>query len=127
MNWKEIVDKTNLAQAGEEKGYRDEFLNKAIVDVVQRGNDINVIVYVVPGVNPYAIVGAVKKTCIDIFGHKRSEQIEPIFYPKGVGIHTGWGDDTYDSFCLVVKHPLSLRYTLQLLRDEFTNRLYFHL
>lgn len=127
MNWKEFTEKHKILQPGEEPGFRDEFLNKVVVDVVQRDVDFNIIVYLMPGEPPGKIGPAVQKTCIDVFGHKKSELIDPIFYPQGVGIEAGPDRGTFDSFCIVISPPLTLRYTLGGLKDEFTRRLWHHL
>ena len=127
MNWKEFTEKHNLLQPGLEPGYRNEFLNSVVVDVVQRGSDYNVIIYVMPGEPPSRVEPAIKKSCIDIFGHRLPEGIETVFYPKGLGLEVGADRGQFDSFCIVLKHPLTLKHTLDSLKVEFTTRLWEHL
>lgn len=119
---------------------RNNFLKSVVIDVCKRDREegtfnIDCIFYVMQGVRPESVEGAIKKACIDVFGHKPDPNefelafINP-YLDNGKKISfevMGNPDSVTFSFVATVKHPRSLYYTIEGLTETLTNRLNFHL
>lgn len=130
-DYDEVKQKLSISpgeSAKDEFGFRDNDLKIAIVDVVYRNNkDLNIIVYVQPGVNPASIDPAIRKTCIDLFGHIKPDYIDTVFYSgDSIGLQVDGMVGQFDSFCITINYPKSAYFKIEKLKSDFTKRLHHH-
>lgn len=124
----EINKQKRIAKLAHELGVRNAQVNELLVDVAKRDGDINIIVYVMPGIDPRKAQLPIQKACVDVFGPDPGNDIDPVFYPKEKTPPVIAGDQRgqFDSFCIVISPPTSKMYSVEGLQEDFTRRLYQH-
>jgi hypothetical protein len=120
-------DEAAVRSAQEVKAVRDIDLKGLIIDVAERDDEKNILVYIPPNKNPKKYEDMIKMACIDVFGHDPGDKIECLFYKKDRQIGLGTDLKPCDSFCIIIKSPLSMYHSLETVKDEFTRRLFKHL
>lgn len=120
------------------EGVRDIDIGAALIDVTKRESDrnghfdIDVTVHVRPGENPRPLEKAAQLACVDIFGDRHPSDLDiELFYHDGNRTGVGFEFDGSPqspnvSFGFKVKHPKSVLYNLDRLKETFTTRFKFH-
>ena len=119
------------------EAFRDIDVKEIVIDVVKRDQadnpdhfDINVLMYIRPDVQFKSVEGALQKTCIDIFGAQRDDNIEIFMTGKSDGIllKVEGHDQNCTTVGVAVKWPKSLYFSrIESLKNKVEERLYHHL
>jgi len=135
----ELFSKTrDLSNIGELEGIRGNDLGNCFIDITKRdieeGNyNIDIIIYVRPDVHENKVMPAMQMTCIDVFGAQPIDGIELFYHPgqidsnHAIGMEVAGMTGVFRSFGVTIKHPHSVFYNIEKLKEVFIKRAFKHL